>query len=183
MRYCRKRISLYNILRKGGMKMDTIRKKQRGQDRKLKRMFHDIDKFQPDWIDNERYEHFHVPSDPFIESEKTTNQNKKAFYEKWLATVERLMKEKPQDIAFCKIVGMISVPDLWCSEIIIFYDRKYYSSFFKRDSSYQTWIKIKNDSFLERKQIQTPLKEIGYQQIIRDEDIYQNELWFYGDVK
>ena len=49
--------------------MDTIRKKQRGQNRKLKRMFDDIDKFQPDWNNDERYEHFHVPSDPFIESE------------------------------------------------------------------------------------------------------------------
>ena len=54
--------------------------------------------------------------------------------------------------------------------------------FFKRDCAYQTWIKIKNDSFLKRKQIQTPLKEAGYQQTIRDEDIYQNELWFYGDI-
>lgn len=162
--------------------MDTTRKKQRGQNRKLRRMFVHIDKFQPVWNNNERYEHFHVPSDPFIESEKTTNQNKKAFYEKWLATVERLIKEKSQDIAFCKVVGMISVPDIWCSQIIIFYDQEYYSSFFKRDSSYQTWIKIKNDSFLKCKQIQTTLKEIGYQQIIQDEDIYQNELWFYGDI-
>ena len=162
--------------------MDTIRKKQRGQNRKLKRMFDNIDKFQPDWNNDERYEHFHVPSDPFIESEKTTNQNKKKFYEKWLATVERLMKEKPQDIVFCKIVGMISIPDVWCSEIIIFYGQEYYEAFFKRDCAYQTWIRIKNDSFLKRKQIQTPLKEAGYQQTIRDEDIYQNELWFYGDI-
>ena len=113
--------------------MDTIRKKQRGQNRKLKRMFDDIDKFQPDWNNDERYEHFHVPSDPFIESEKTTNQNKKKFYEKWLATVDRLMKEKPQDIVFCKIVGMISIPGVWCSEIIIFYDQEDYEAFFKRD--------------------------------------------------
>ena len=77
---------------------------------------------------------------------------------------------------------MKSIPDVWCSEIIIFYDQEYYEAFFKRDCAYQTWIKIKNDSFLKRKQIQTPLKEAGYQQTIRDEDIYQNELWFYGDI-
>lgn len=124
-----------------------------------------------------------MPSDPFIESEKATNQNQKKFYEKWLATVERLMEEKPQDIEYCKVVGMISIPDIWCSEIIIFYEQEYYESFFKRNSAYQTWIKIKNNSFLECKQIQTTLKEVGYQQIIRDEDIYQNELWFYGDVR
>ena len=43
------------------------RKKQRGQKRKLEKMFSYIDCFEPCWNQDVLYEHFHVPSDPFIE--------------------------------------------------------------------------------------------------------------------
>ena len=42
------------------------RKKQRGQKRKLEKMFSYIDCFEPCWNQDVLYEHFHVPSDPFI---------------------------------------------------------------------------------------------------------------------
>ena len=43
---------------------------------------------------------------------------------------KKFIEEKPQDLKFCKIVALLSIPNLWSSEIIIFFDKSYYESFF-----------------------------------------------------
>ncbi|MFR6100140.1 DUF3916 domain-containing protein [Longibaculum muris] len=159
------------------------RKKQRGQKRKLEKMFSYIDCFEPCWNQDVLYEHFHVPSDPFIERAKTSNQAKRSFYQKWLSTTKKFIEEKPQDLKFCKIVALLSIPNLWSSEIIIFFDKSYYESFFERHDDYQKWILIENDSFAKRQSLNIDLCEMGIRQFINDEgDIFTNELWFYGEV-
>lgn len=56
-----------------------IRKKQRGQLRKINAVFREIEKFKPFMKTDKEYEHFHFPGDFFIEVNKTSGKIKTAF--------------------------------------------------------------------------------------------------------
>ncbi|MDE5985621.1 MAG: DUF3916 domain-containing protein [Eubacterium sp.] len=161
------------------------KKKQRGQQRKLKRMFGYIDDFTP-FADIEcGYEHFHVPSSQFIDSRQTSGKIKTAFCRKWLEAAGKFISQKPIDLQFCKVVAVIDTAGYWNSQIIIFYDEEYYKSFWQRTGPEQFWIPIeKSKSFCKIRNITTTLPEIGYvEKIAEDNNIIQSELWFYGDVE
>lgn len=162
----------------------TSRKKQRGASRKLRKLFGYIEAFSPYTETDDKYEHFHVPSDPFLNAAHVSGKIKTAFCRKWLATAERILREKPKDIPFCKVVACLNVPYLWDSQIIIFYDEEYYREFWERNTFYQKWIPIENSkSLIKTRNLSTVLCERGYTEIICDEDgMYQSELWFYGEL-
>lgn len=163
--------------------MHTERKKQRGQKRKLKRMFTIIDQWTPNWDSEEPYEHFHVPSDAFIQSKKTSNRNKKRFCEKWLATAETWSKQRADSLASCRVVAMLAIPNLWDSELILFYDEATAFAFFHRNSKEERWIPIHKESLVKRMGIATNLPELGIKCVYGEEDLKEsNVLWFYGDV-
>lgn len=148
-----------------------INKKQRGQRRKLELLFKYIDTFKAFESTNDAYEHFHVPGDNFIEYIKTTSKVKTAFCKKWIDTTLRFISEKPTELEFCKVVALISVPNYWSSQIIIFYDEDYYSEFWNRDDDYQRWESIDGKySFTKERGIHTLLLEKGYKEIICEED-------------
>ena len=104
-------------------------KKERGQSRKLKTLIDNIHLIVPFENTDIRYEHFHVPSGPFISSPKTSGKVKTAFCKVWLQKAEEILKQKPSNLPFCKVVAIINEGDLWESQIVIFYDKKYYESF------------------------------------------------------
>lgn len=160
------------------------RKKQRGQYRKLRSMFRKIDEFTPFKRTDREFEAFNVPSDMFIEHKHTSGKIKTEFCRKWLKTTELFLAQKPKDIPFCKIAAILSVPNLWCSEIIIFYDESYWSEFFIRTGSEQYWTQIPdNISFSKKRNIKTQLSEQGYYEKLIDEVyIYENEIWVYGEL-
>lgn len=166
--------------------MYFFKKKQRGQRRKLAAMLRNIDSFVPFERGNtdRGYESFNVPSGMFIEHPKTSSGIKTEFCRKWLKTAERFIGRKPGDIGFCKVVAVICMPNLWCSQITIFYDENYYSTFFDRHGPYQTWTPLRDGrSLLAERNIVSPLTERGYREVIVDEDFtYEGELWFYGEL-
>ncbi len=103
--------------------------------------------------------------------------------QKWLEKTEQIIKHKPKNNDFCKIVAGISTPDFWKSQIIVFYDEEYYNSFFDRQTAYQRWTPIKNRSFIKERNIKCDLIEKGYIEILKDEDYSRkSELWFYGEL-
>lgn len=162
------------------------RKKQRGQKRRLNRMLRHIDEFVPFRDMDIEFEHFHVPCTPFIEATKTAGSVKTAFCRKWLEKTEDFIAQKPLNIPFCKVVAVISEPNFWSSQIIIFYSEEYYNTFWKRDGPYQKWefIDDKTKSFVTPRNIKTDLVEKGYYEVyIDDEDVYKpHTLWFYGEL-
>ena len=160
------------------------RKKQRGQHRRLKAMFGHIDEFIPFSNTGQKYEHFHVPSSPFIEGNRTNGAVKTEFCRKWLETTEKFISQKPEEQHFCKVVAVLSVPNLWSSQIIIFYDEGYYDSFWKRTSPEQFWSLTKDKmSFCKGRNIVTSLEERCYhEKIVEDDNIFECDLWFYGDL-
>jgi hypothetical protein len=70
------------------------------------------------------------------------------------------------------------------SQIIIFYDQKYYDTFWNRHNEYQDWTRITNGSSLAKERnIHTDLKETGFKETLTDEDYtYVSYLWFYGEL-
>lgn len=159
-------------------------KKQRGQRRKLKAMFRHIDEFIPFSQTEKVYEHFPVPGGPFIESCKTSGKVKTEFCRKWLETTEKFIAQKPAEKSFCKIVAILSVPNYWSSQIIVFYDERYYNSFWDRTGPCQVWeLGQKNKSFCKERNIITSLREACYHETItEDDEVFKRDLWFYGDI-
>lgn len=160
------------------------RKKQRGQRRRLKTMFKYMNQFIPFAETDKTYEHFHVPSDMFIESSRTSGRIKTEFCRGWLKTTEQFLAQKPADIPFCKVVAVLSVPHYWNLQIIIFYDESYFQSFWDRTGPEQFWTPVKRGkSFCGSRNIATSLSEICYhERIVADQDVLEEDLWFYGDV-
>ena len=160
-------------------------KKQRGQKRKLNALLRNIYQIQPFQNTDCQYEHFHVPCSQFISSPKTYGRIKTQFCKAWLDKTAEIMEQKPDYLSFCKVVAVIDEFDLWESQIIIFYDKKYYNSFWSRTSGEQIWNLIENQgkSFIQERHIESSLKEKGYHEIIDDfEYSRRTTLWFYGDV-
>lgn len=160
-------------------------KKQRGQRRKIKNLLFNIEQITPFADTSDRYEHFHVPSDQFISSPKTSGKIKTVFCKAWLQKTTETLAQKPKTIPFCKVVAVIDESNLWESQIIIFYDEDYYNSFWARSSAKQTWLPIDSDtrSFAKERNIKISLKEKGYVEILSDEDVQRKSvLWFYGDI-
>ena len=154
-------------------------KKQRGFYRKLNVLFKKIDLFEPTKKDK-LYEEFVVPSNNFLNISKPNIKIK--FINKWLENTERFIKQNNNK--HCKIVGIIVTNKISDSRILFFYNEEYYNNFWKRNNSYQIWSKLDLKSSLKQKlNIQTSLKEIGFKEIINDEDFrYETELWVYGDI-
>ena len=173
----------YNDFRKAVKQMKY--KKERGQSRKLKALTENTHLFVPFEDTDIRYEHFHVPSGPFISSPKTSGKVKTAFCKVWLQKAEEIIKQKPSDLPFCKVVAIIDESDLWESQIVIFYDEKYYGAFWTRNTPEQTWAIIEDPtkSFIKERNIKTQLNEIGYLETISEIDLNKKSaLWFYGEI-
>ena len=161
------------------------RKKQRGQYRRLNTLLEYIDSFVPFQRTNDGFEHFHVPSSPFISSPKTYGKVKTAFCRKWLETTGKFIEQKPSELSFCKIVALIDESDLWKSQIIIFYSKDYYDSFWNRKGPEVKLEPIENESlsYIKPRNIKTNLLEKGYRMVICEDDFCsRSTLWFYGEL-
>ena len=160
-------------------------KKQRGQKRKLNALLNNIEQVSPYKNTACQYECFRVPSDQFISSPKTYGRIKTQFCRAWLDKTAEIVNQKPKHLSFCKVVAVIDEFDLWNSQIIVFYDKNYYDSFWERTSGEQIWqpISKKGKSFIKERNISSTLTEKGYVEIINDVDYsHETKLWFYGDV-
>lgn len=160
-----------------------MRKKVRGQSRRLKRLLKNIENMEPSFDYADKYEHFHVPCGPWLSRFKTSGKVKTEFCRKWLEKTQEIIASKPSGERFCKVVAEIAYPCFWDSQIIIFYDFQYYQNFFDRKGPYQIWTPISSKSFLRSRGIKSELKEMGFTEILNEEDeIYKSQLWFYGEI-
>lgn len=162
------------------------RKKQRGQRRRLKALLENMQAFVPFESVADAYEHFHVPSGPFIQSPKTSRKIKTAFCRGWLAATREFIARKPAELPFCKVVCVIDAPNFWESQIIIFYSQAYYDAFWSRKGAAQKWEALDDRalSFAKARNMTTGLLEKGYAATFCDGDgcCRRSVLWFYGDL-
>lgn len=159
------------------------RGKSRGQQRKYNTLLRWMDKIEPFKETNVQFEDFGVPCGPWLSKPKTSGKIKTAVLKKWITKTEKIIKSKPTGLPFCKVVAVVTYPDIRNSRILIFYDEKYYNSFWDRKNEYQIWTKIDGDkSFAKGRGIVTKLPEIGYIEELYDEDWYaKSYIWFYGE--
>ncbi len=156
--------------------------KSRGQKRKFKMLLRWMDTFEPFKKTDEEEEHFHVPCGTWLAMPKTSGRIKTEFCRKWLEKTEEFIAKKPNELPFCKVVAAITYPDVRDSQIIIFYDEKYYSTFWNRNGEYQKWTPTEGRSFAKERNIETRLYETGYIEELFDEDYNcKSYIWFYGE--
>ena len=160
------------------------KRKQRGQTRKLYSLIQHTQDFLPFEDTSRGYDHFHVPcSQDFINSPKTSSRIKTEFIREWLTATKKIAQTKPAHLPFCKVVGLVCEYYLWDSQIIIFYDKDYYDSFWTRDNEYQRWTPCTSArSLLKERNIDSTLKEYCYDETIHEDDYsHHDKLWFYHE--
>lgn len=83
----------------------------------------------------------------------------------------------------CIVTAIINDPELFSSEICLFFDKDYWNSFNDKSQTYHKWQKLSNerDILSELSIIDNMLNAIGYEYKILDEDfIEEGELWIIG---
>ena len=162
--------------------------KSRGQSKKYKRLLKNIDKIKAyedkAEIEEWGFEHFHVPCRVWLDMPRTSSKIKTEFCKAWIRKTEEILKAKPEEFEFCKVVCCLCIPHLRNSQIIVFYTRKYYESFWERHCGYQEWEDLpEGQSLMKERNIVTDLKETGFKETLTDEDYTAiQRLWFYGEV-
>ena len=99
-----------------------------------------------------------------------------------------LAARKPKSLRHTRVVAIINLPDLFASEVCVFFEEAYFEGFAPRDSEDQTWTAI-GDSLAYRWGLQLPtgFGEVGYSTVTRDVDygsnrVEEGEVWMFGDV-
>jgi len=88
--------------------------------------------------------------------------------------------------ASTRVVVAVWTPDLWRSQMIVFFGSKYFDTFFNRNNATQRWTQLEeNRSLVWEWKINLPntFSERGYHEEINEPDFHQSgELWFIGQL-
>ncbi|HHT7237342.1 MULTISPECIES: DUF3916 domain-containing protein [Bacillus] len=165
-------------------------KKIRGMKRKTETMIQRIKEYTntfPSTFYNNEYWYMPLPvSQAFIDSHKTPRKVKRLCIQTLLNQAHQLVKMKPNDTHTYRVVVLISIENLWSSQIIVFKNDDYFHTFFNRNSEFQKWILLSNEiDFWETWGISIchTIQTLQFQEIIHDEDeCYEKEIWFIGEL-
>lgn len=165
-------------------------KKIRGMKRKtntmIKRMEEHTKTF-PSTFYNDEYWYMPLPVfQAFIESHKTPRKVKRLCIQTLIDRVNHLIKIKPSDTHTYRVVTLISIENLWRSQIIVFKNDDYFHNFFNRNNEFQTWTPLSNEPTFWKTwkiSIYPTFQRLHFQEIICDESaIYEKEILFVGEL-
>lgn len=101
----------------------------------------------------------------------------------------RLANEKPPGLTHARVFAIIAYPDLFNSEVCVFFDPDYLASFCVRDSHDERWTPKSNDSLAGRLGLSLPsgFEEQGFDTFSRDDTfdpprIDDGEVWLVGEA-
>ena len=160
------------------------RKKQRGQERRLRALCREIDGLEVFANTNRTYENFRV-GNLFIGHPKTYSHIKTAFCRKIIEKTEQIIAEKPEGLPFCKVVAIIFPLELLSSKITIFYDEDFYHQIItiKVPGTVFTEIEDESRSFAKERNIKTVLAEKGFiNRFPSWNGLDEQEMWILGEV-
>ncbi|WP_242255789.1 DUF3916 domain-containing protein [Bacillus cereus group sp. BfR-BA-01379] len=165
-------------------------KKVRGMKRKTRTMIQRIEehtKTFPSAFYYDEYWYMPLPvSQTFIDSCKTPRKVKRLCIQTLLNQAQHLIKIKPSDTHTYRVVVLISIESLWNSQIIVFKNEDYFHNFFNRNSEFQKWIPLSNESDFWKTweiSIWPTAQTLHFQEILYDEDtIDEKEVWFIGEL-
>ncbi|QWV94292.1 DUF3916 domain-containing protein [Geomonas oryzisoli] len=170
----------------------TGKKKIRGARRKMtgfiSRLMSETERFPEEDRPGCGYWHLHMPvSKLFIDSTSTPLSTRHVFIQAVLDAAGKLRDLKSTDEKRkIRIVTSISLPCLFDSQITVFFDDKYFSTFFDRDSSEQRWTALPANRDLQKElSLKMPegLQQKGFHESVSDEDYsFEGEVWFFGEL-
>ncbi|MBV7509766.1 DUF3916 domain-containing protein [Bacillus sp. sid0103] len=82
--------------------------------------------------------------------------------------------------------AIISLPNLFDSQIVVLPDKSWFVGFLERNSQEQKWVPLDSDRNIIKEWnlvLSSDLKLRGFKEIISDEDInHVGEIWFIGEL-
>lgn len=140
---------------------------------------------------SEEYWHCHLPvAQSFIDSTHTPRSVRKLCIQAMIDRANFLAQHKHQTAINCRVICLVSLPDLWASEIIIFFTQDYFEKFFNRNSPWQKWILLNDRDITKEYNLIIPnsFQVKGYKHEGYDEDnpkflTYTGEIWAIGELE
>ncbi len=169
-----------------------IKEKIRGLKNKCHSMVQELtaltDQF-PIQDSTENYWQIHLPvAQAFIDSKNTPPSVRHLCMQTMINRANFLAQNKPESIETCRVCCLISLPELWASEITIFYTQSYFQDFFERNSPYEKLTPINGRNIAKEHNliIPTNFQVKGYKQEYFDDDnptilTYTGEIWYIGE--
>lgn len=132
------------------------------------------------------YWHLHLPvARNFINATATPHGVRRLCAQTLIDCALHLAFIAPTDLE-TRVVVAVCLPELWNSQIIVFFGSEYYDSFFNRDSEDQRWTPLPDNIILEREwdlRVPANFSQSGYKQELRDIDFsFDGEIWFVGQL-
>jgi hypothetical protein len=101
--------------------------------------------------------------------------------------VQHLRSIRPDTTDFSRVVAAVNLSDLRASQLIVFFEKEYFSRLFERKNELQKWTPLpEHRSLAKERNLHLPqgMTESGYHEELQDDDgVIQNELWFFGELK
>ena len=98
-----------------------------------------------------------------------------------------IVRAKPVGLADTRVVAVIDLPDMFGSEVCVFFDERYFQTFTDRTSDYQRWTPLPNArNLIEEMALRLPdgFAVTGFAEVIRDEETgeaSEGEVWLVGE--
>ena len=169
-----------------------IKSKVRGLKRKsfamIKNIVDQTQTFPEEDRPNCGYWHLHVPvAQEFIDSIHTPQSVRRLCVQTLVDRVEHLKSVKPKSDREIRVVACIGLPNLWNSQVVVFFGDEYFSNFFARHTCEQSWEALpQGRSIAEEFKLAIPedATEKGFSEHVQGEDWKRHgELWFIGELK
>ena len=166
--------------------------KVRGVERRMRALDKWADSFDgyfPSEYSQERYWNWKLPVlDRLVEPPTTSDEIQSRCAQAILRAAKNLLEARPKEYDQAVVSALITYPDMFSSEICIFFDREYFDSFFDRNSEWQSLSPIPDRklSKLLSLEVPSPFIQSGYLYQIKDEwegevTTYEGEWWsFYA---
>ena len=164
-------------------------KKPRGLHRKCRNMMRSLTQQTavfPQPHHNNDFWHLHLPvAQNFIDAAATPSGVRRLCAQTLIDRAFYLASLAPTELE-TRVAVAICLPELWNSQIIVFFGAEYYDSFFKRDSEAQKWTTLEGNRSLAREwglRVPDDFSERGYKEELRDGDFtLDGEIWFIGQL-
>lgn len=133
------------------------------------------------------YWHLHLPfAQGYIDTNKTPNKLRREIIQILINRVFHMKNLKTPLHDGYRIYTLISLPNLFDSQIAVIPDRSWLNGFFQRDTQEQKWLPLgMQRNLIKEWKLNIPpgLEVKGFREIIVEEDYYyEGEVWFIGEL-
>lgn len=170
----------------------TNTKKVRGLRKKCHSMVQDLiactDNF-PTEFSAESFWHEHLPvAQAFIDSKNTPNCVRRLCMQTMIDRAIFLAQNKPKHLTHSRVCCLIGLPDLFSSQLTIFFSENYFQNFFNRQGPWQKWTPIQDKKLTKTYNLMVPsnFQVRGFREEVFDDDdpntlVHTEEVWFIGE--